>query len=204
MTKDEKTELRNAKMKARNMAHLDRQAKRDLKNASMDISDHRSPKQDQYLDDEHMLHPVNLYRWMEKNIKYSHPSNWTLQSAEKTLETKRGDCHDQTLFEYKAFKKFWGNKYHPICFFIINKDGSHTHSFLVYQDRGKYHWFEHAWAKHKGILYVDKSLKAIKDSVLANFCEEYGGDPKDTYIGRWKTYQTGLDIKSFCMLQVGK
>ena len=203
MTKEEKTELRNAKIKARNLASLYKQNKKAMQLTDLDVNNSKTPKLDHYLDDEHMLHPVNLYRWMEKNIKYKHPSNWTLQTAQETFEKGTGDCHDQTLFEYKSFKKFWGNKYHPMCFFMITPTGSHTHSFLIYYDRGKYYWFEHAWEKHKGIIYSCESLKELKEIVLSKFCKQYGGDPKNTFIGRWKTYQTGLDLKTFCNLQVG-
>lgn len=146
--------------------------------------------------------PQELYQWMSSHIKYSHPSNWTLKSVYDTMMSGSGDCHDQTLFEYKYFQSIWGHKYKPVPFFMIKPDGSATHSFLAFYENGKYFWFENSWKGHTGINGPYKNLPELKKDVLTQWCSQYGGDPDNTYIGKMRCMTPGVTIEEFCKKNV--
>lgn len=146
--------------------------------------------------------PKELNDWMSKNIQYDHDNNWTLRSVYEVLTYKKGDCHDQTVYELFYFKKMWKSKYKPKAFFMITPSGSATHSFLTYQEDGKYYWFENAWKKYKGINGPYSNLKELKRDVLSKWCAQYNADPNNTYIGPLVYTTPGASMKDFCTKNV--
>lgn len=126
--------------------------------------------------------PKLLQQFMDKYIKYGFvdkigkiyddPSskewheNWyptcIVQDGNQILNTGYGTCWDQVELERKWFKE---NNYHFKTIFIwfkLNEPNDlPTHSFLIYEDNGKYYWFEHSFEKHKGIHEFNSYEEAI-------------------------------------------
>lgn len=99
-----------------------------------------------------------------------------LQDSSDLLKSKCGVCWDQVELERYLFSK---TKYKFETYFIyledINKLPSHT--FLIYEDNGKYYWFEHSWNKYKGIHeYLSKKelLEDVKNKFILD--NKYVGD----------------------------
>lgn len=73
-----------------------------------------------------------------------------LQSPVELRQSKVGVCWDQVELERELFSK---TSYIFTTYFIYIKEGDMlpSHTFLVYEDQGKYYWFEHSWNEYRGI-----------------------------------------------------
>lgn len=91
-----------------------------------------------------------------------------LLSPEELLDKKCGVCWDQVELERKLFKDF-GIATKTYFIYISDGDIVPSHTFLVYEDDGKYCWFEHSWEIYVGIheyeslneLFVDVKKKFV-------------------------------------------
>ena len=95
--------------------------------------------------------PEDLSRWMKSNIRYD-SSNHPLYTPEEVMENKKGNCHDQVLFERAVLGKLG---YSTGALFLFEHDGKgqggETHSICYYIKDGKTNWFENAWTPKAGI-----------------------------------------------------
>ncbi len=85
-----------------------------------------------------------------------------LQTPDELLRKKCGVCFDQVELERKLFK----NKNIDFkTYFICTYDGDMlpSHTFLVYQDKDKYCWFEHSWGRYRGIHKYNTNLELLLD-----------------------------------------
>lgn len=146
--------------------------------------------------------PKELFDWMTTHVKYDHGSDWKLRSPYEVLMYGKGDCHDQTIFEYHYFKSMWHGKYRHRVFFMITPDGRATHSFLAFYAGNNYWWFENAWAKYKGIRGPYKNMTELKKDVLTKWCKQYKSDPDNTYIGKLRYMTPGASMEDFCKKNV--
>lgn len=117
------------------------------------------------------------YGWVDKygNIhvndfeKYS--DDYILQSPEEVLKSQVGVCWDQVELERHLFEK---NGNYVQTYFIVHYDNKNcpTHTFLVFKQDNYLCWFEHSWAKFKGIHKYD-SLEELINDVRTKFisCE---------------------------------
>lgn len=115
--------------------------------------------------------PKEFSSWMKKNIKYS---NFTkLKSAEEVITSKSGDCHSQCMLEHYWFNK--NNIKHRRIFLIQynsktnDSSGGMTHTFIVYNDKNKFYWFENAWGGMEGIHGPFNSISDIKNKIKEEF-----------------------------------
>ena len=123
--------------------------------------------------------PEELYNYMKDNIRYGFYSNvshniyirselnndflyeymlfynYCLQKPEEMIKTKVGICFDQVEFERKWFVNHGYKVYTFFCNF-------HNHAFLVYENNGKYYYFERTVKKLNGI-HEANSLEDILD-----------------------------------------
>lgn len=87
-----------------------------------------------------------------------------LQSPDELLKSKCGVCWDQVELERKLFL----DNNIDICtyfVFIDDKNMLPSHTFLTFKN-GKYvYWFEHSWAKYKGIHKYDNKSDLLKDII---------------------------------------
>ena len=93
-----------------------------------------------------------------------------LQSPDELMESKVGLCWDQVELERDLFSS---SGYSCNSFVIVYTDVKRfkNHTFLIYQDRGLYYWFEHAWEKMEGI-HVFKTPEEALERVRENFIKE--------------------------------
>lgn len=98
------------------------------------------------------------YGWMDKNHKkytdFNAPddpqlwwNNCVIATPEEVYKYKVGTCYEQTWFEHYFFKK-WGIEHKLIH---IQQYYASNHSFLSYKKNEKWMYFEHSFAKFRGI-----------------------------------------------------
>ena len=94
---------------------------------------------------------------------------YRLRSPEELYKNKIGVCWDQTQFERYIFKK-WAYKFKTYYIELDDKTNS-THTFLVYEENGKFYYFENAYGKIRGIWESD-SVDDIFNFVLKSMFED--------------------------------
>lgn len=88
----------------------------------------------------------NVYVNVEKGFK----KKYVLSSPEEVLNNKVGTCFDIVELERTYFKNL-DLKFNT--FFMIYYEGKkvYTHTFIVYEEKEKFYWFEYAWRNCQGI-----------------------------------------------------
>ena len=142
---------------------------------------------------------TELLNWMKNNIKYEHnDSSWKLKSYEEILQTKSGDCHDQSLFEYTVFNQqnikcgrlfiieYYGDKIH---------DAGATHTMCYFIKNNKYYWFENAWDNKRGIHGPYSNLNELKEDIYVNW--EFSGKNDRLYICNLSGVKPGMDLEEY-------
>ncbi len=129
-----------------------------------------------YTESEIMKFMENIqYGWVDKN-NHKHDNedenyadDYQLQSPQEILKNQIGVCWDQVELERYYFKS-----YDPIhTYFIVYYDNQTcpTHTFLTYQKKNKYYWFEHAWEIFRGIHEYSSQEELLLD-VKKKFIEK--------------------------------
>lgn len=122
--------------------------------------------------------PDDLLQWMTNNIEYDKDDRiWALKSPSETVESKKGNCHDQALLELVFLDKA-GFTCGQLFFIEFNKDeetGGKTHTLTWYKASEDDHntnnpsdaiyWFEHAWGNQAGIHGPYKTIDTLKKDV---------------------------------------
>lgn len=105
-----------------------------------------------------------------ENIIHSNPQKYEddfdkfyyLQTPKELLKTKCGVCWDQVELERQLFQD-----HHIPCktyfIYIVDHDMLPSHTFLTYEEKGKYYWFEHSWAIYRGIHEYNSELELLLD-----------------------------------------
>lgn len=128
------------------------------------------------------MNPIQ-YGWIDTFGKSHYDANgydmdkkYKLQSGEEVAKNKIGICWDQCMLEKLWFDQTIGCK---IYFIDIYSDKFYhqSHSFVVYQENGKYNWFEHSWNKFRGIHKYPSFDKLIED-VKKKFLDYYKKEDK--------------------------
>lgn len=142
--------------------------------------------------------PEEIYEWMHKNISYDKTiTGWKLKLPSEVYVEKKGNCHDQALFEAFIFHSL-GIINGQIFFVEFSKDntiGGNSHTLTWFRTAAKeaklsadwkapfneenaakgpfkFWWFENAWEDQSGIHGPYDSVNEIKDAVL----EVYNND----------------------------
>jgi len=131
--------------------------------------------------------PENFLKWMDR-IEYGWLDSYNKKMkgddkfgefwwdnylfATPTLVVKYliGTCYEQAILEHYVFdrKLYLENK----VFFAADSNNkfdildtnANTHMFLVYQQDGKWYWFEHSWDKEKGIHGPFDNINDIQEA----------------------------------------
>lgn len=136
--------------------------------------------------------PEEIYEWMHKNISYDKTiTGWKLKLPSEVYVEKKGNCHDQALFEAFIFHSL-GIINGQIFFVEFSKDnpiGGNSHTLTWFRTAAKeaklsadwkapfneenaakgpfkFWWFENAWEDQSGIHGPYNSVNEIKDAVL--------------------------------------
>ena len=145
--------------------------------------------------------PEQLLKYMDENIKYgfvddngkeygpwdnqefqeSCQTKWHLSSPERLIQSGYGHCWDQVELERDWFKIHNYNfKTFYIWFEFPYENSYSTHTYLVYENYGKYYYFEHSDFNNRGIYeflsYEDaisyQKEKHIEQNKKRNFINE--------------------------------
>lgn len=119
--------------------------------------------------------PEELLNFMSKNINYGYLGKngkvyhyndsdfnldwfkqYILENSDDLLNNMCGNCWDQVEFEREWFTKN-GYEFETIYKMVyLDYDNNYpTHSFLIYNDNGKWCWFENADFNNRGIHRFD-------------------------------------------------
>lgn len=101
-----------------------------------------------------------------------------LQTPEELMQSKCGVCFCQVELERKLFRD---QDISVKTYFICTYDGDNlpSHTFLTYQEKEKYYWFEHSWGDYRGI-HEYSSLKELLLDVRKKFINSHEVS-KDAY-----------------------
>lgn len=146
--------------------------------------------------------PEKLAKWMDENMDYGYKvvngeisydfehfyPDYRLQSPIETFHSKVGVCWDQAIFEQYVFNKIIHKKSR---FYYIVQDNpmSGTHTFIIYEDKGKKYYFENSYERIRGIYEVD-DLQDIFDFIIENMRKEQ----KDKGV---RVYEVNKDLTKF-------
>lgn len=141
--------------------------------------------------DLHASTPNQLMKFLENSLQYgftfrkkvyceteeinqSFDKFYRLKVGEDLLKSGYGVCWDFCEFERRFFEEM---KIPHKCFFLdgfVSRDkGGPTHTFLLFEKRGKVYWFEYSWAKYKGIWEYKDFKQALVD-IKNKFCKFNG------------------------------
>lgn len=144
------------------------------------------------------------YGWMDSDYKEKLDGDWdendfwddySMLLPHEVVEHKVGVCWDQTVFENHIFNTQFDFP-HKMIFIQQYKIGTHT--FLVYEKKDQWYWFEHSFNKYRGIHGPYDSIEDIVVDVFEKMEEYEGGssgyewaimDPDD--------FKTKLTCKEF-------
>ena len=108
----------------------------------------------------------NVYLNTEKGFK----KKYVLSKPEEVIEHKVGTCYDQVELERVFFKQL-GLKFNTYFMIYYDAKKLFTHTFVVYEEKEKFYWFEHAWEQNRGVheyLSLYDLLKDVKEKFQKN------------------------------------
>lgn len=122
------------------------------------------------------------YGWVDSNGNrhtelQGFSSGYAFQFPEELLKSKLGVCWDQVELERKLFAD---ENINVTPFFIVYYDDKKcpTHTFVIFEEDGKFIWYEHAWEKFAGWHEFD-SLESALETIRNNFIEVENIDVKN-------------------------
>ena len=121
----------------------------------------------------------NIHKKIDKDVFMS---LYTLQTPEEVRKNSIGLCWDQVELEREFFED--SDILHKVLMIIYyDNDKMFNHTFLTFEDNGKFYWFENSWENQKGIHEFntyEELLNHIKKFFIVDFIkiDEY----KDEYI----------------------
>ena len=136
----------------------------------------------------------NKYINTEKGFK----KKYVLQKPEDVLENKVGNCYDQVELERALFKEL-GLKFNTYFMIYYDAKKLYTHTFIVYEEKEKFYWFEHAWELNKGIheyLSLYDLLKDVKEK-FQKFNKLRNMDSDYLCIYKYKKPKAYIGLKDF-------
>lgn len=157
--------------------------------------------------------PNDLMNYFDKNMKYGFRyfnktysdletdfqekmnKFYKIRLGEDFLRSGYGVCWDFCELERLFFEK--KGILHE-CYFVEsileNGNGGPTHTFALFEQNGKWFWFEFAWFYHRGIHQYSSKIDAIKD-VYQNFVNFYDLNFKEINI--YKTQKVIKRLNAF-------
>lgn len=88
----------------------------------------------------------NIYKDQEKGFK----KKYILQTPEEVLKNKVGVAFDLVEIERNYFKHL-GLKFNSYFMIYYESRKVYTHTFIVYEEKEKFYWFEYNWESFRGI-----------------------------------------------------
>ena len=99
----------------------------------------------------------NIYKNIDKGFK----KKYILSNPEETISNKVGTSFDLVEVERTYFKNL-GLKFNTYFMIYYESKRIYTHTFVVYEEKEKFYWFECAWHNDKGVHeYVFINIKNL-------------------------------------------
>jgi len=144
------------------------------------------------------------YGWLDSNkvihneIDLYFKKRFVLSNPEEVINYKHGICYDLVELERMYFKNI-GLKFNSYFMGYYESHNIKTHTFLVYEDKEKFYWFEYAWEKYRGIheyMSLYELLTDIRDKFKKyNNIEHMDYDYLCVY--KYKKPKAHLSLKEF-------
>lgn len=133
----------------------------------------------------------------EKDFQANMNKLYKLRLGDDFVKNKYGVCWDFCEFERAFFEeaKIPHECYFYISFLNREKSGP-THTFLLFYQNNKWHWFEYSWQKYRGIWEYETKKDALKD-ILEKFINYYNRNIQNVEIYRTKKVRSRLDAYNF-------
>lgn len=123
---------------------------------------------------------------------------YKLKKGVNFVKSGYGVCWDFCEFERDFFNQL---KIKHECYFIVNfltrSKGGPTHTFLIYEQKGKWYWFEYAWFNYRGIWEYNSKEEALKD-IVSKFINLNATNYNHTELYITQKAKAGLDTYNFC------
>ncbi len=136
----------------------------------------------------------NIYRDTDKGFK----KKYILSSPEELLENKVGTCFDIVELERLYFKNL-NLKFNTYFMIYYDSKKVYTHTFIVYEEKEKFYWFEYAWKENRGI-HEYMSLYDLLTDIRENF-KEYNNlkfmDMDYLCVYKYKKPKVHIGLKDF-------
>lgn len=120
-----------------------------------------------------------------------------LQSPVELRQSKVGVCWDQVELEREMFLNT-PYKFYTYFIYINEDDMLPSHTFLVYEDKNKYYWFEHSWNDYRGIHeYTD--LDSLLLDVVNKFYKSHPEVSENSkyYLYKYNKPKYGISCDEF-------
>lgn len=167
--------------------------------------------------------PEEIYEWMHNNISYDDTeSGWKLRTPSEVYMDKKGNCHDQALFEALIFhtNQIVNDQLFFVEFSKDNPVGGRTHTLTWFrtakreaklsadwkapfkeenaaQGPFKYYWFENAWENYAGIHGPYADLHELKQAVF-EACKKDHSDGYDGIVfGNYPNHRCGMNLDQY-------
>lgn len=159
--------------------------------------------------------PEALYKWMFNNIEYDKTiKGWKLKSPEDVYKTKKGNCHDQSLFSSLLLHSL-----NFICgqlffvegeVFVTDIPYGNGHTLTWYRIdtpnedfKYSFYWLETAWEDQLGIHGPYNDMDGLKHAVIEayrkdNDINSHNKSFNNTIsISTTSTYRIGMDLAKY-------
>jgi len=161
-----------------------------------------------------------VYGWVDKGggkhseVYEKFDDDYRLQDAGEVEKSRIGVCWDQVEFERRYFEENGiAHGTYSLTYYTDAKCPNHT--FLIFEQGGKWHWFEHSWEENRGIREYASKNELLKDVVckfiptVANFSDpsslclyRYAKPPKSLgVLDFYKWFEGGEQIQLECVLK---
>lgn len=140
--------------------------------------------------------PEELLKLMT-SIKYDNftdEKDYIVKTPYELLKSKKGVCYDQVELERVLFNRI-GFEYKTFFAYSGDVTDNPTHTFLIFEDKGKYFWFENSWQSYRGIHGPFKSYNKAKNYVVNKLEKDWN---RDVLIKEYKSFNySGMNLNDF-------
>lgn len=124
-----------------------------------------------------------IYTGNDLEFQIACRTKWRLSSPEHLLEVGYGHCWDQVELERDWFYKH-GYQFKTlfICFELPYDNSYSTHTYLVYKENDKWHYFEHSDFNNRGIHTFD----ILEDAIAFQRKKHIESNQKRNPVGKYE------------------
>lgn len=131
-----------------------------------------------------------IHRETDAGFDQADFKDYRLQTIEQIEANQVGVCWDQVEYARELFsKQNIPVETYAIVYYDHENDSYFNHTILVFQDNGKYYWFEHSMNRFAGIQEfssLKELLLILKEKFLASQSDHIPSNYKKDRLRIWK------------------